>query len=515
MPARPRPLITLSILFLVGAGSMARLWAADSRVADAAEHRDLQAIRTLIGQHADVNGPQPDGATAIQWAAHWDQLEMIDVLLKAGARVDMVNDNGVTALALACENGSAAAVDKLLHAGANVNVATASGETALMTAARTGNLDVVRALVSRGANVNAKESSHGQTALMWAVFYRHPSSVAALLEAGADVTARSEIRSRMVHTGNRFGDRGADKGALRMDLGGFTPLLFAAAEDDVESGRLLLAKGANVNETAPNGASVLAVAALSGHSALSMFLVEQGADVSMAGAGYTPLHAAIVRGDHALAKALLAHGANVDTRLTKGTPSRYYSKDYAFNEALIGATPFLLAARYGDVEMLRILAAAGADRKTSLPDGTTPLLAAVAANSGFGVGNRREQYLSPADVAAKVEGEDEKLTADTTEALLGLGADVNAANQNGDTPLHLAAGQGLPTVARVLTDKGANLEAKNKRGMTPLAAAIAPRPRGPFAPTGPDTRVPVAELLRKLGAQEPPPPAEGAGRPPR
>jgi hypothetical protein len=134
------------------------------------------------------------------------------------------------------------------------------------------------------------------------------------------------------------------------------------------------------------------------------------------------------------------------------------------------------------------------------------LMAAIAANSGFGLGDRREQYLSPADVAAKVEGEDEKLTLAAVKTLVvDVGAEVNAANQAGDTPLHTAAGQGLATIVQLLADKGASLEAKNKRGLTPLAVAIAPRPRGPLAPTGPDPRVPVAALLRKLGAQEPPP----------
>lgn len=502
---------TTGILALLSVGVLAA--AGDQRLADAVEQRDMPAIRALLKSRADVNGRQADGGTALHWAAHWDDAETVDLLLGGGADVKAVNDHGVTALGLACENGNAAIVEKLLAAGADANAAVSSGETVLMTAARTGSAGAVRALIARGANVNAKESSHAQTALMWAVSHGHAEVAKALIDGGAEVNARSEVRSRMVHTGLRFGDRGNDKGALLSELGGFTPLLFAANQGHIDTAKVLLAAGAKATDVAANGASAMAIASLAGRGAMAAFLLEQGGDPDAAGAGYAPLHAAVLHGDQALAKALLAKKANPNIKLTKGTPSRYYSKDYAFNEALIGATPLWLAARYGDVDMLRLLAAAGADPQAAVPDGSNPLVAAVAANGGFGLGNRREFYMSPADVAAKVVGEDERTTLAIVKAVIEAGTDVNGANQAGDTALHAAAGAGLGTVVSLLAEKGAGLEAKNKRGLTPLAVAIAPRPRGPFAPTGPDTRVPVAALLRKLGAQEPPPMPAGAAPP--
>jgi ankyrin repeat protein len=482
--------------------SLATLAAAppDARVADAVEQRDRAAVATLIKAGADVKAPQPDGATALHWAAHWDDIETADRLLRAGAKVDAANDHGVTPLALACENGNGAMVDRLLQAGANPNAAVATGETALMTAARTGSVAAVRALLARGANVNAKEASHGQTALMWAAAYGHSDAVKVLIEGGADINLRSEVRTRTVHTGNRFGDRGNDKGVVRMDLGGFTPLLFTARQGAIEPARALLAAGANVNETAPTGASALAIAALSGHSAFSLFLLDKGADPNAAGAGYTALHSAVLHGDHDLVKALLARGANPNAKLTKGTPSRYYSKDSAFNEALIGANPFWLASRYGDVEMMRRLVAAGGDPRLTLPDGTTTLMADIAATSGPGVATRRDRYLSPADAAAKAPGEDEKITLEAAKLVLELGVDVNAATQTGDTALHMAAVQGLNTVVELLVARGANLEAKNKRGQTVLAATAAIRGRQ-F--TGEEvSRKSTVDLLRKLGAKE-------------
>jgi ankyrin repeat protein len=260
-----------------------------------------------------------------------------------------------------------------------------------------------------------------------------------------------------------------------------------------------------VDAAAPVGATPLVVAAHSGHGALAAMLLEKGADPNAAGAGYTALHAAVLRGDLALVNALLARGANPNTPIVKGTPSRYYSKDWALNaSALVGATPLWQAARYGDVPIMRALAAAGADPKVAYTDRSTILIVAVAANSGYGTGDRRERYLGPGDVAPTPD-ENERVTYAAAAAAIELGADVNATNQAGDTALHVAATQAVDSVARLLVEKGANLEATNKRGLTPLGAAIVPRPRNPLQIDGPDRRASTAAVLRKLGAKEPEP----------
>jgi ankyrin repeat protein len=477
----------------------------DLRLVEAVERRDSRALETLLKARADVNAAQPDGATALHWAAHWDDRGVAERLVRAGARVDAANDLGVTPLALACENGSAAMVEILLGAGANPNAKLQSGETALMTAARSGNVAVVKALLGRGADVKGKELTHGQTALMWAAANGHTAVVRALVEAGADLHARSDVRPRVVHTGNRFGDRNESRGVATIDHGGFTPLLFAARQGDVEIGRILLGAGANVNDLAASGASALVVAAHSGNGKFAALLVEHGADVNAAGAGYSALHAAILRGDAELVGVLLARGANANARIEKGTPSRYYSRDWALNgSSLVGATPLWQAARYGDVRIMRQLAAAGADPKFAFTDGSTILIAAVAANSGFGTGDRRERYLGPGDIAPTAE-ENERTTYAAAAAAIELGADVNAATQAGDTALHTAANQGVDSVAQLLVEKGANLEATNKRGLTPLGVALVPRPRNPLQIDGPDRRQSTAAMLRKLGAKEPDP----------
>ena len=187
--------------------------AGDLRLVDAVKSKNAEAVQALLKQRVDVNAPQGDGATALHWAVHFDDLHIADLLIRAGARVNAANDTGVTPLFLACTNRNAAMVERLLTAGANPNAALLNGETVLMTCSRTGEIGAVKALLARGANVNAKEPSHDQTALMWAAAQKHPQVVQALVEHGADVRARSRI-----YTPDRDQRGDAEGGARRAQL---------------------------------------------------------------------------------------------------------------------------------------------------------------------------------------------------------------------------------------------------------------------------------------------------------
>ena len=423
-----------------------------------------------------------------------------DLLIRAGAGVNAANDVGATPLYLACTNRDAAMVQKLLTAGANPNAALLSGETVLMNCARTGNVEALKALIAHGANVNAKELSHDQTALMWAAAQRHPEVVGALVENGADVRARSRIYNQTV-TSEVTQRTGREQLNYTVPRGGSTPLLFAARSGDAESVTVLVAAGADVNEALPNGTSALTLAAHSGHGAVAVALLDKGADPNAAGVGYTALHAAVLRGDLDLVKALLAHGANPNLQTTKGTPVRRLSQDFDVPKTLIGATPYLLAAKYLEVEMMCVLAAAGANPRLSLKDGTTLVMAAAGMGSDAKA-NRRN--LSVFD-GGKVE--DERRVVEAVTAAIDQGCDVNAANQAGDTALHSAASMGYDAVVQLLADKGAQINVKNARGQTPLGALTAPRSRAATAATAADpsrqiTHPSTADLLRKLGAIE-------------
>ena len=508
---------------------------ADVPLTDAAKHADWGAMRLLLEQGADVNTPQTDGTTALHWAAYWDHGDSAELLIRAGARVNAANDLGVTPLWAASENGSAAMVRTLLQAGANPNAALSSGETLLMTAARTGNADVVEQLLAKGADVNAQEHAYGaQTALMWAVAQQHADVVDVLLAHGADVAARSDGWTEVVKT-----VREAANPAYIMDLkqGGYTPLLFAARVGALASAKLLVAAGANVDDLAPSGTTAMVVAAHSGHGELAAFLLENGADPTTAGAGYTALHAAIMQKDEQLAEALLIHGANPNAPILKSSPVRRSSADFYFGPGFVGATPFWLAARFGVPEIMRRLAEHGADplvvhhpayydgngigyfeiEQPYIEEGnTTALMAAVGLGnieSGRSplIGITALDRIAEATPVGRRQVDPVEQAAIAFEAArlaVDLGVDVNTANAEGNTALHAAASRGYDAVIELLVENGATVAVTNNEGQTPLALAM-DNGRGSGRGTG-DTAYgrggsfssSTVELLQRLGESQ-------------
>jgi uncharacterized protein len=484
------------------ASGVARAAPPDLRLIQAVKSKDIQAVRSLLKQRIDVNTPQGDGSTALHWAARTDDLVIADVLIRAGGRANVVNDTGTAPLHLACVNRSAAMVDRLVGAGADANAAMLNGETVLMTCARSGNAKAVNALLVRGAKVNAKESGHDQTALMWAVAQSHPDVVRLLTEAGADVHARSKIYPQNV-VGEDTQRAGREELSYTVFAGGMTPLLFAARSGDAASAAVLIAAGADPNDRLADGMSALAFAAFNGRGEVGALLLEKGAKPDDIGAGYTALHAAVLRSDLTLVNALIAHRANPNIRMTKGTWKRRDGEDFTLPATLIGSTPYLLAAKFLEPEILAALKAGRADANLAMPSGATPLMLAAGMNSTNNASRRGVRVVD----FGKVEPESQAL--ETVKAVLSLGGDVNAATVAGDTALHGAAAMGYTTVIQLLVDRGAQLNAKNKRGLTPLGAllrggrgrgAAAADAGGDYPDAGPSSG--TIALLRQLGATE-------------
>jgi len=440
--------VGLSVL-LMGAAAI------DYPLINAAKNTDRAQIRLLVQQKIDVNAAEPDGTTALHWASYRDDGDSADVLIKAGANVNAANDLGATPLWTASLNGSAAMVRRLLQAGANPNAALLLGETPLMVASRSGNPDVVSQLLAKGANVNAR-AARGQTALMWAVAQKHPDVVALLLSHRADVHARSESWRQM----EAVSPHGAPEYNREIPYGNNTPLMFAARVGDLASAKLLVAAGANVNDQDAWGISVVTLAAHSGFLDLVEFLLDKRADPNTSGAGFTALHEAIMRRDEPLVRTLLAHGADPRAPLQAWTPTRRQSSDLHFEPELVGATPFWLAARFSQPNVMRRLVELGADplfvhRSDRIVDGkegraydhkneaTTALMAAV------GMGGGGAAWVPPE------RNQREALMLETVKLAVDLGVDVNAMNTDGRTALDAAKALKFETVVTYLTSKGA------------------------------------------------------------
>jgi ankyrin repeat protein len=161
----------------------------------------------------------------------------------------------------------------------------------------------------------------------------------------------------------------------------------------------------------------------------------------------------------------------------------YSRSPYALQTNLVGVTPFLLAAAAADVVLMRALLAGGADPHIKSKDGSTALMMAA----GVGRVDEREN------------NRDDANALEAAKLALMLGDDINAANARGRTALHGAAGIGANGLIQFLLEKGANLNAKDRGGYSPLAIAAG------LAPRGGDSASRVYEgtmaLLLKLGAQ--------------
>jgi len=440
-------LVGLAIFFIAAGGERPALL-------DAAKNADKDAIRALLQKKVDVNAADLDGTTALHWASYRDDLEAADLLIRAGAKVNAATDLGVTPLWTASQNGSAAMVARLLAAGANPNAALFAGETPVMIAARSGSAGVVGQLIAKGANVNA-HGARGQTALMWAAAQKHPDVVKELVENGADVHARSEVWNEVM----AVSPHGYLDYNRAIPHGGDTALMFAARVGDLASAKALVAGGANVNDADAWGVSAVTMAAHAGFDDVVEFLLEKSADPNTAGAGFTALHAAIMRRDERMVKALLEFGANANAPVENWTPTRRSSRDFNFSPELVGATPFWLAARFTQPKVMRLLVDYGADplavhRGDHVVEGrggngfehrigtTTALMAATGMGGGTAwvQPDRRER---------------EALMLEAVKYAVELGIGVNAANADGRTALDAAKAAKYESVVKFLDQQGA------------------------------------------------------------
>jgi ankyrin repeat protein len=478
----------------LGAVASVRAEPGSAPLIDAVRNGNRAETRALVKQRADVNAREIDGTTALHWAVRSDDRETVQLLVQAGADARAANRYGVTPLSVAATNGNAAIVQMLLTAGADPNTALPEGETVLMTAARTGDRASVLSLLDHGAAVNAREHWLGETALMWAAGEDHADVVAALIDHGADLDTRSATQEFA-----KFRFNLATMVNTVLPRGSMTALMLAARQGSLGASRVLTEKGADLNLTDPDGTSALVLAIINGHNDVAALLTDRGADPNIAdSSGMAALYAAVDMHTQppminrptrkpsgtvdglALIDRLLAHGASPDGVLKTPLLARYHNT--GDGQLGAGATPLMRAAKSVDVAVMRALLDRGANARLATRTGTTALM--FAAGSGRG-----------------------KPARDLVEAIglcLDHGAEIDAANANGQTAMHLAVDQS-DEVLKFLAARGASVDVRDRQGRTPLDLALGEAPGGRSAARTrePGSRDATVALLRELGAGAP------------
>jgi ankyrin repeat protein len=473
------------VALAVGLGLSAMLGVqAEPAIVDAAMKGDAKTVRSLLREPGALSAAHPDGMTALHWAVQRRDLPLTDLLLDAGADYAAPNRTGAKPLYLAAMNGDAAIIARLLEAGEDANaVLTAEGETVLMLAAYTGNAEAVRLLLDRGADPNVQQA-RGQSALMWAASEGHTAVVELLLARGADPALTSVASTR----------------PERRPPGGMTALLFAARQGKLDTARALLDAGANIDQASADSTSPLLIAIVNGHYELASLLIDRGANPNVADAnGRTPLYAAIdlrnvqwsqapapelPQATHmAMIDKLLAAGADPNIKIA-GKVGHRGSFDMRWSD-LKGGTAFSRAAWNGDIEVMRLLLAKGADPAVVTEKGETALLLLAGAGWPLGQGYLRSE---------------EEITAALELLVEELGLDVNAATTEGITPVIGAIFKGDNYVVQYLVDHGARLDVKDKAGRDVItwAQGIAANEGQPPRPQ-PETEKLVRELMAKQG----------------
>jgi ankyrin repeat protein len=470
----------------------------------AALYGDPAMIDRLIKAGADVKERGPNGETPLMFAARNGNPAAIKLLVAAGSDVNAKEGiRATTALMWASEEGHAEAVKALIELGADVSAKSGPAGLPRNYMAQAVNVDQVEAAARR--RKAAREA--GRTYEEQLAF---EAANGAVIEGrfGNATTAAENAAAGNPDAGQNFGQppaaggraaagRGANRGAAarggqagrggaaaaapaadagaqaaqdaQQDVilaglvgggsGGLTPLVFAAREGRLDTAKVLVEAGADVNQTTEYGWTPLLVATNNRNYKLGAYLLEKGANPNIANkGGWTPLYLAtdnrnIEGGDYPVPKPDMDHLEYIKLLLDKGADPNMQVKENTLSRTIFtmqwffepGATPFVRAAQSSDTVLMKLLLEHGADPKIATDFGDTALTVAGGVGWVEGVTYERSQ----------------KENLEAVRMLLDLGLDPNAANHDGRTALMGAAHKGRNDVIQLLVDRGAKIDARD------------------------------------------------------
>ena len=532
--------------------SASLLGAQQGSIATAAMNGDIEAVRALLKKGTDVNEAQGDGTTALHWAAMKGDADLAQMLIYAGANHRATTRLGAyTPLYLAAKGGHSAVVAALLAAGADAKAVTSNGTTPLMIAAAAGDTKTITSLVENGAEIDAKDGAKGETPLMFAAAFNRAEAVKLLLARGADHKATTKVVDLFALTAPeedamarqrpggaappaRADVAGATRGYRYNELissqGGMTALHFAARQGFTDVVKALVEGGVDLNQlNAGDKTSPLLIAIINGHFDLAKYMIDKGADPMLSAFnGVTPLFAVLniqwapkslypspkayqqqTTTYLELMKQILDKGVDVNARLQRKVWYQAFNSDFAGVDE-VGATPFWRAAYANDVAAMKLLVSYGADANiptmkpagrpftgegirqiqdtSGVPPipyggpGVQPIHAATGVGYGEGFAANSHRY-APTGFLPAIKYLVEE-----------MGADVNAVDHEGNTPVHLCASRGDNACINFLVSKGADVTRVNREGNTTVDMA-----NGPVQRTQPYPE--TIKLLESLGAK--------------